>query len=279
MQRARGNTDITAEAPPGSIKDGIADIKAGLKRWPVWWTLTWHDIRSQYRRTYLGPWWMTIQMVIFVAGLSLLFGILLQQDLKTFVPYLTLGFVGFNYMTGMIQGGAASITSNGAAIKTTPGPLSIYALRVFATNTIQFLHDAVVVVLVLVIFQVNVSAAIVLLPVALVVLAINSIAVSLWLGPVVARYRDVGQIVNALMRVLFFFTPVFWVTTDLSNAQLVALAGWNPLAYLLQFFRTPLLGDWPSTAIIVGTAIITVVNVMIALVHFSRTRDRLAYWL
>lgn len=272
-------TEVAVEAPPGSIKDGIDDIKAGLKRWPVWWMLTWQSIKSQYRRTYLGPWWLTIQMVIFVAGLSLLFGILLQQDLKIFVPYVTLGFVGFNYMTGMIQGGAASITSNGALIKSTPGPLSIYALRIFATNTIQFLHDAVVVVLVLVILQVHVSPALVLLPVSLAVLAINGIAVGLWLGPVVARYRDVGQIVNALMRVLFFFTPIFWVPTDLSNAQLVALSGWNPLAYLLQFFRSPLLGDWPSTVIVLGTAIITVVNVLIALVHFSRTRDRLAYWL
>ena len=153
-----------AEAPPGSIRDGIGDIRAGLKRWPVWWTLTWHTIRSQYRRTYFGPWWMTLQMVIFVAGLSLLFGFLLNQDLQTFVPYVTLGFVGFTWMTGMIQRGANSIIGNGAAIKTTPGPLSIYALKGFASQTIQFGHDAVVVVLVLIVFQVHLSAAIVLCP-------------------------------------------------------------------------------------------------------------------
>lgn len=273
------STKVYAEAPPGTIRDGIGDIRAGLKRWPVWWTLTWYTIRSQYRRTYLGPWWMTIQMIIFVAGLSLLFGILLQEDLKTFVPYVTLGFVGFNYMTGMIQGGAASITSNGAAIKTTPGPLSIFALRVFAANTIQFLHDAVVVVIVLVIFQVQVSAALILLPVSLAALAINGIAVSLWLGPVVARYRDVGQIVNALTRVLFFFTPVFWVATDLSNAQLAALAGWNPLTYLLQLFRTPLLGEWPTHLVVLGSCLVTITNIIVALVLFGRTRERLAYWL
>jgi len=273
------DTKVYAEAPPGTIADGVRDIRAGLKRWPVWWTLTWQSIKSQYRRTYLGPWWITVQQVIFVVGLSLLFGLLFKQDLQTFVPYVTIGFIAFTWMTGMLQGGANTIVQNGAAIKTTPGPLSVYALRNFAGNTIQFAHDSIVIVAVLIIFQVQVTWTIVLVPVALAVIALNGIAIGLWLGPVCARYRDVGQLVNSLVRILFFFTPIFWVTTDLSNAQIAALAGWNPLAYFLQFLRAPLLGEPLTTAIVLGTFGFTAANCLIGLVHFSRTRDRLAYWL
>ena len=118
-----------------------------------------------------------------------------------------------------------------------------------------------------------------LVPVALGLLAINGIAVGLWLGPLVARYRDVGQIVNSLCVSSSSSHPVFWVTTDVSNAQLGCPAGWNPLAYFLEFFRGPLLGEWPTTAVVVGTLVVTVLNGLIALVHFSHTRDRLAYWL
>ena len=178
----------------------------------------------------------------------------------------------------MIQGGATSITGNASAIKTTPGPLSIYALRNFAGNTIQFIHDAIVIVAVIVVFQVTVTSSLLYLPLALFAIALNGIAVSLWLGPLVARYRDVGQIVTSIVRVLFFFTPVFWVASDLSNRQLVLLSGWNPLTYLLELFRTPLLGKDPSTITLIGVAIITVVNVTVGIVHFSRTRDRIAYW-
>jgi ABC-type polysaccharide/polyol phosphate export permease len=273
------DTKVYAEAPAGSIADGIADIRAGFKRRPVWWGLTWQSIKSQYRRTYLGPWWITVQQVIFVAGLSLLFGLLLKQDLQTFVPYVTIGFIAFTWMTGMLQGGANCIVQNGAAIKTTPGPLSIYALRNFAGNTIQFAHDSIVIVAVLIIFQVHVTWTIVLVPVALAVIALNGIAVGLWLGSACARYRDVGQLVNSIIRILFFFTPIFWVTTDLSNAQIAAIAGWNPLAYFLQFLRAPLLGEPLTAAIVIGTIGFTVANCLIALVHFGRTRDRLAYWL
>jgi ABC-type polysaccharide/polyol phosphate export permease len=272
-------TKVTAEAPPGSISDGIRDIRSGLKQWPIWWTLSVQGIRSQYRRTYLGPWWITVQQIIFVAGLSLLFGTLMGQDLKTFVPYVAVGFITFNWMTTMMNTGATSIIANGASIKTSPGPLSLPALGSFAGGTIQFLHNALVIVGVMIVFQVPIGWPIVLAPLALIAIAVNGIALGLWLGPLVARYRDVGPIVVSLSSVLFFFTPIFWTPTDLSHQQYAWISGWNPFAYLLDFFRTPLLGAWPTRAVVLGVIIVTVVNLLVGLLHFSRTRARLAYWL
>lgn len=271
-------TAAVGEVPAGTLADGIDDIAAGIRRWPVWFTLTWHGIRSSYRRTYLGPWWITLQTVVFVAGLAVLFGVLLQQDMKTFVPYVAIGFIVFNWMTSMIQLGSTSIVSGASGISSTPGPLSIHALQVFAGATIQFAHDAVVIVAVLIVFQVHVTWSLVLIPVALVVMCVNGIAIGLWLGPVVARYRDVGQIVTSVMRIMFFFTPIFWVVNDLTPKQQAALAGWNPLAYLLEFTRAPLLGQWPSRIAVIGVIVITIVNVAVGVWHFSRVRNRLAYW-
>ena len=119
----------------------------------------------------------------------------------------------------------------------------------------------------------------VLVPIAVALIVVNGLAIGLWLGPVVVRYRDVGEIVNSVTRVLFFFTPIFWVTSDLSRNQVAALSGWNPLAYLLQFLRAPLLGEWPSWLTVWACLGITLVNLLAGLVHFSRTRNRLAYWL
>jgi ABC-type polysaccharide/polyol phosphate export permease len=201
------------------------------------------------------------------------------QDLKTFIPYVAIGFIVFNWMTTMLSGGSTCIVLNSPSIKTSTGPLSIYALSNFASATIQFAHNCVVIVFVVVVFQGYVDWTIVVLPLALLVVAINGIAIGLWLGPVVARYRDVGPIITALTSVLFFFTPIFWKTSDLSNAQVAGLAGWNPFAYLLEFVRDPILGTWPRGIVWLGVAIITVVNVSAGIVHFGRTRDRLAYWL
>jgi lipopolysaccharide transport system permease protein len=81
------------------------------------------------------------------------------------------------------------------------------------------------------------------------------------------------------VRILFFLTPIFWVTTDLSQSARLALVVWNPIAYFLEFLRAPLLGQTPSLATIIGAFSITAVNVLVGVFYFSRARDRLAYWL
>ena len=271
-------TAVRPEAPIGTVHGGILDIVQGIRQWHVWWGLSLQSIRAQYRRTYLGPFWITLQTIIFIAGLSFLFGILLGRSMDTFVPYVAMGFILFTWMTGMIQSGANAFVGNAAALHTTPGPLSVYVLRGFATNTIQFLHDVIVIVGVIIVFQVQLTWTIVLFPIGAALIVINGIAVGLWLGPVVARYRDVGQLVSSVVRVLFFVTPIFWVADELSAGQRAILAGWNPLAYLLDMSRSPLLGATPATVSMIGAGVITVVNVLVGVVHFSRVRNRLAYW-
>lgn len=270
---------VPTEAPAGSVRGGVSDLRAGIRLWPIWWSLPVEAVKASYRRTYLGMVWMTLTTVAFVAGLSLLFGVLMGQDLKTFIPYVAIGMMGFTWMIGLISGGVNAVNGNSASIRTTPGPLSVYAFQVLTRPTLQFLHDAVVIVLVIIVFQISVGWSLVLLPLALILIVINGVATALWLGPVAAHYPDMGQLVELFLRVLFFFTPVFWIATDVTRSQLVFLAGWNPLTYLLQLFRAPLLGQWPGTAAVVGSLLITAINIVFGLLAFSRTRTRWAYWL
>ena len=68
----------------------------------------------------------------------------------------------------------------------------------------------------------------------------------MWLGPTVARFRDVGPFVASVLQMMMFFTPVFWRVDEISEGSRAVLVRWNPFAYLLALFREPLLGDAPS---------------------------------
>ena len=78
---------------------------------------------------------------------------------------------------------------------------------------------------------------------AVLAFALNGVAIGLWLGPTVARFRDVGPFVASVLQVMMFFTPVFWRVDEISEGSRAALVGWNPFTYLLALFRDPLLGD------------------------------------
>ena len=56
----------------------VNDIREGLRRWRSWSYLSVENVKNRYRRTVLGPWWLTLQMVIFVIGITIVFGQLLN---------------------------------------------------------------------------------------------------------------------------------------------------------------------------------------------------------
>ncbi|MEZ5117538.1 MAG: ABC transporter permease [Candidatus Nanopelagicales bacterium] len=262
----------------GGLRAAWQDLTEGARQWPLWWLLALQQVKSQYRRTVLGPWWMTIQMAAFVAALSLLFGALMGRDMQTFVPYVAVGYVFFSFLSGTFISGSTAFTANAGTIKGSPAPLSTFVYRGVAVNLIQLAHDFVVVVIILIVFRVTPTWELVLFPLGLLFVVVNAVAFGLWLGPLTARYRDVGQVVQALVRILFFLTPIFWNPSDLSSQQRALLAAWNPFAYLLAIVRSPLLGMPVEMLVVLGTLVVTVLNVVGGFFGFAASRRSVPYW-
>jgi ABC-2 type transport system permease protein len=264
--------------PTGTVPSGLVDLTAGARNWPLWWQLAVRQTSSQYRRTYLGPWWMTMQTFIFVLGLWLLFGVLLHQPMREFLPYVAIGLVVFQYLSSSLTQGTYCFVQGASLVQTTPVPLSSVALRSAATRTIEFGHDLVVIAILVVVLAVPMGWTMLFLPLALALMALNAVSFGLWLGPLNARYRDVGPIVESIVRILFFFTPIFWVPSDLATDQRLVLTAWNPFAYWMESVRECFLPTDRFWVVLGISAALTVVNCVLAIVVFSRMRPRIAYY-
>jgi len=91
-------------------------------------------------------------------------------------------------------------------------------------------------------------------------------------------YRDVPPITLSLVRIMFFIRPVIWTTDRLGGTGDIVVQ-FNPLAYLIEIVRDPLLGITPplaTWAICIGIAVAITVAGLYCL---ALTRHRLAYWL
>ena len=253
-----------------------SDITAGWHRRSLWLSLALQDIRSRYRRSVLGPFWISLQMLAFVLGIGVLYAALFKQDALTFLPYVALGFLMWSFISGMVLDATSTYTSNAHLIRSSSLPLSVYAFRTSAMQVVLFLHNAAVVVVMLLILRVTPSVwALLSVPLAMVVTVVNGFFLVLWLGPLSARFRDVPPLVGTFMQLMLFLTPVFWDPSHLPGRAFVA---WNPFAYFLEVFRDPLLdrhifpGSW---LVLVG---ISVVNVAAGMFVFARNRPHIAYW-
>ena len=256
----------------------VSDIQEGLRRWRSWSYLSVENVKNRYRRTVFGPWWLTLQMVILVGGISIVFGQLLNTDLKTFVPYVGLGYIAFSLLSGLTSTGAVVFIAGSSTLKSTRQPLSNLVLRDVGIEFINFAHNMVIYLVLLVIGFVPLTPKIPIALLVAVVIAVNGLFLGLWLGIAVARFRDLQPFVNSILGVAIFFCPVFYRLESLSSSIQNVLLFLNPFTYLILAFRTPLLGEPLRLSYYVGTAIVTVINVALGLAVFTRARSRLPYW-
>lgn len=266
-----------APAASSAIAAGMGDFVAGLKAWRLWRLLGWNDILQRYRRSALGPFWITLSMAIFIVMLGFLYGRLFKLNVVDYIPYVAAGLITWGFISGAALECCAAFTENGGIIKQLSLPFSLYVFRAVWRSLIVFFHTAVLMIPIAMILGIHVSVAVLLVVPGLALICINQI----WVGIVVAvlstRYRDVVQLVATAVQIGMFATPIMWPVSSLHGAEIVADV--NPLYHLIELVRAPLLGAFPRPLSWFYVLVMCVVGYGIAIALLGRARRRIVYWL
>jgi ABC-type polysaccharide/polyol phosphate export permease len=253
------------------------DIVHGLTEWRLWWTMAWNDVKMRYRRSLLGPFWLTISMGISVAVMGFLYAKLFKIDAQVYTPNLTLGLLAWTYVQGIVNEGCLGFIYSENFIKQIRLPYSTFVYRIICRNLIVLGHNAIVYVVVAVIFFIVPTWNTLLLIPGLALVLINSVWVGLLLGLICTRYRDVPQLIVSLLQVLFFVTPIMWVP-ELLGAR-AYFVNFNPGYHIVELIRAPLLGKAPSAITWLFVAGMTVLGGSGTFLVFRRYRNRISFWL
>ncbi|MBK5965828.1 ABC transporter permease [Thiocystis minor] len=259
-----------------NIGNALRDIGAGWKRRELWMTLGLHDVRQRYRRSKLGPFWITISMGVMVLALGLLYGQIFGQDIHEYLPFLAAGFVIWGLISTMILDGCQAFIVAEGMIRQLNAPVSIYAYRGLWSVLIAFAHNIWIFVAVALWFSVDLNWNFLWLLPAVVILLINGLWMSLFFGLLSARFRDVPLIIGSIVQVLFFITPVIWRPDMLPGRAL--LLHLNPFYHMIEIARAPMLGHPPELnnwLVVIGLALL---GWAITLFFYSAYRWRIAYW-
>lgn len=267
---------LRASVDRAQFRKALADLGDGLRRWPLWGHMGFHEIRQRYRRSYLGPLWITISMGVMVTALGLLYGKIFKVEIANYLPFLTTGFVIWGLLSNLITDGTRAFTAHEGFIRQMAVPLSTHVYRVVWGNLIILGHNMLIYVLVAAWFQINPGWALLLLPLSLIIVVANGVWFGLSLGLISARFRDIPLIVGSLVQVVFFITPVIW-KPDMLPGRALLLHG-NPFYHLVEIVRGPLLGYVPPLENWIGVAIVTVGGWVLTLLLYTAYRWRIAYW-
>jgi lipopolysaccharide transport system permease protein len=251
-----------------------ADLFDGLRRPDLWWGLAVFDIRQRFKRSMLGPLWLTLSMGIMVLALALVFGTLFQQDMTELLPHIAVGLIFWGLMTSTIIEACAAFTAAEGYIRNVPMPTSTHVLRVFARNIIIFGFNLVIYLGIWLLYLRSVNLNYLLFVPGFCLLWANVAWISTALALICTRYRDIPQIISSAIQVIFFLTPVFWTVENLP--QRPAFVHFNPFFHMLEVVRAPLLGKAPLPESWLVLIFLLVAGVPFTLWLYRRVYARLA---
>ena len=257
------------------------DLRTGFARRELWAHLGWQDIKQRYRRSVLGPIWITIATGTTAVAMGGLYSKLFHLQLSVHLPYVTLGLIIWNLINASILEGADVFVANEGLIKQLPAPLSVHIYRLVWRQIILFGHNIVIFVVIAIIYPKPWSWADLAVVPALALIVLNCIWVSVVFGILGTRYRDISPLLFSVVQLLFFMTPIIWNENTLASAgagrwgKIVEL---NPLLHYLDIVRAPLLGAPQEMRHWAVVLVLTVIGWALATFALRQYRARVAYW-
>ncbi|HKH19830.1 MAG TPA: ABC transporter permease [Gammaproteobacteria bacterium] len=253
------------------------DIYRGLGAYPLWAMLGWSDIRLRYRRSVLGPFWITLSMSIFIAVLGVIYSRIFNMDVKTYLPFLAVGFIVWGFISSTINESGAAYQDSEGVIKQIKVPFSVFVHRVLWRNFIVFLHTIILFVPIAIIFAVPPRAINLLALLGFALVYINQFWMCVVLSVLGTRFRDIPPIVATITQVTIFATPIMWPVSALGEHTIIAEI--NPFHHMIDIVRAPLLGAAPDAMSWVVCLSMAIIGMALAMYVLRRASRLIVYWL
>jgi lipopolysaccharide transport system permease protein len=235
------------------------------------------DIGMRYRRSLLGPFWISLSMAALVVGLASIYGRLFDQEFHEYLYWIAASFLIWFFISSLITEGMQVAIEAEPQLRSLPIPIPVLAARIVYRNLIVFLHNAIVIVALMALFGMRPTPAMVMVIPAVAVNMMFGFCAALVLGPLCLRFRDVAQVIISLMQIFFFVTPIMW-NPDQHRVPEVFVQ-YNPLYYLVEIFREPLLGRFPSVEMWEIALALVGVMAASAVITLTASRSKIFVWL
>ncbi|WP_159913136.1 ABC transporter permease [Pantoea sp. 18069] len=252
------------------------DLKRAFENWSVVSFMALSDMRARYKRSVLGPLWITLGTAIGSVGLGMLWSELLKVDAKSFVPTLTAGLIIWQLVSGVITESCGLYGRQASIIRNMNLPLSIHPLQLIFRHLVNFAHNIPVFIVLALILNVPFNLNTLLFIPGLLLVSLNLLWICLVVSLLGARFRDLEHIVGTVIPLLMFVSPVFYRPAYLPFSQNIIWA--NPLSYFIEIIRDPLLGVAPPMFVIQTNLLMLVVGWIGAVWLFNKKHNRIAFW-
>ncbi len=241
--------------------------------------LTAREIRQRTTGSVLGWGWLVIQPAFLLAIYTFVFGVVLQVrfvpggDTLGFALYLMAGLMPYTAFRESVERGANSLTSNRQLLQRVLTPPAVFPVVVTLSSVVTEAIGLGLLLVAVLLLGGGLSFWVLLLPLLILCRLLLSLAVAWLVSTLTVFLRDLGQLLNLLLTLLFFATPILYPVSQVPEGYSLVFE-LNPFYHLVSAYRAVILeGAAPPAGFYVVLAG-AVVLLLLSRRFFDATVDR-----
>jgi lipopolysaccharide transport system permease protein len=233
--------------------------------------LIWRDVKVRYKQAVLGAGWAVLQPAMAMVIFTIIFGRLvkLPTDGSPYPVFVYAGLLPWTFFSNAVTTASNSLVNSANLITKVYFPRVIIPLAAVGAGLVDFTVAFGLLIILLVWYHIPLTPWFALVPVFLLLTIIAAVGVGTILSALTVNYRDFRWVLPFAIQVWLYATPVTYASSVVPEKWRVAF-GLNPMAGVVEGFRSAVLGRPPLWTLVETSAVVAVTALVLGLVYFQR---------
>jgi len=254
----------------------LIDLKELREYKDLFYFLVWRDIKVRYAQSVLGIGWAVIQPVFTMIVFTIVFGKLAKIS-SDGVPYAIFSFtalVPWTYFSTALTGASGSLIAGSGMLTKVYFPRIIIPMTPVLGKLVDFGIALLLLFGMMVWFKTMPTIWALTLPLLILLMILTAAGLGMWLTALSIQYRDINYGMSFSVRLLMYAAPVVYPASLIPDKYRL-LYGLNPMAGVIEGFRSALLGTKPMPWDLIAMGSITAIVIAISGAFYFRRMERI----
>jgi ABC-2 type transport system permease protein len=212
--------------------------------------LTRKELKVKYKSSVLGVAWSMLNPLLYLLVFYVVFTYILPNGIPDFSVFLLSGLLAWTFFSTGLQAATSSVVANGPLVTKVAFPREILPLSATGSSLVNLGFQSLVLLAAMLVFAYPFfGPQLLLLPLALFVLIVFTVAMGLLTSALNVRYRDMSHLVELALLAWFWVTPVIYPaglvldkSLDEGGLLIFRLYQMNPMVQIVMGFQRALYG-------------------------------------
>jgi len=241
--------------------------------------MTAREVKSRYKQSILGYFWVILTPLAQMLVMSFAFSIILRISTNSTsnIPYSIFLFVAllpWTLFSNSLSAATSSLVASSSLITKIYFPRTILVISTITAKIIDFFFALSILVIYMVVYQIPITANILWVIPIFLIQQIFTLGLALFFAAANLLYRDIQYLLNMIMLLWMYVTPVIY-PADLVPDKYRIVFQINPMAVIINAYRQTILGGGaPKYSSLIIALIVSLITLFIGFSYF-KSREKI----